>query len=147
MPSDTCLLIIDKNGSFLFIAKRRGLGQGLFNFPGGKLRPGEKPEECAVREALEEVKIKVNEIEKLGEIVFDHGVRETAYVFRSSSFSGVPEETEEAVPFWLPEFPEENVWPDDPVWFTYVLLGRKFKCFFRFSEDWKEYYGGFCKAE
>ena len=147
MPSDTCLAVIEKNRSFLFIAKRRGLGSGLLNFPGGKVEAGENPEECAVRETLEEVKVRVVRAEKLGEIVFDHGKLERAHVFLVEQVDGIPVETEEAVPFWLPYLPELSTWPDDVVWFTYVLLRKKFRCYFKFSEDWREYYGGYCEVE
>lgn len=147
MPSDTCLAVIEKNGSFLLIAKRRGLGRGLLNFPGGKVEENEEPTGCAVRETMEEVKVRIKGLEKLGEIVFDHGELERVHVFLAEQIEGMPEETEEAVPFWLPYLPENNTWPDDVVWFTYVVLRKRFKCFFKFSDDWSEYYGGYCEVE
>ena len=147
MPSDTCLVVIEKNGSFLFIVKRRGLGRGLLNFPGGKVEAREEPEGCAVRETFEEVKVRIKRVEKLGEIIFDHGVQERANVFLAEGIEDIPGETDEAFPFWLPYLPEESTWPDDVVWFTYVVLRKKFKCFFKFSLDWSEYYGGYCEVE
>jgi mutator protein MutT len=51
--------IIEKEGKIL-IARRRGTGMqpGLWEFPGGKVEPGETPEECLQRELLEEFAIR-----------------------------------------------------------------------------------------
>lgn len=35
----------------LLMRKKRGVGAGLYNGPGGKVEPDESPRECAVREA------------------------------------------------------------------------------------------------
>jgi 8-oxo-dGTP diphosphatase len=53
--------LIDKDGRVL-VGKRpaqKNLG-GLWEFPGGKLEPGERPEDALVRELFEELAITVN---------------------------------------------------------------------------------------
>jgi 8-oxo-dGTP diphosphatase len=143
----TCVSIVFKDDSFLLIFKRRGLGRGGYNFPGGKLEQGESPVECARRETLEEVGIELNDAYLLGTVTFVHGVEEKMYVVVSRSFVGIPSESDEAFPFWAKELPQEGTWPDDVVWFDYVKRGQPFECVFRFSEDWSEYYGGYCEAK
>ncbi len=44
------LLFVVRDGQILLIHKKRGLGAGKINGPGGRLDPGETPEICAVRE-------------------------------------------------------------------------------------------------
>lgn len=46
--------IIEKDGKFLIARKRVGALAGMWEFPGGKIEPGESPEECLKREILEE---------------------------------------------------------------------------------------------
>lgn len=48
------LVFVVKEGSILLIRKKRGLGAGKINGPGGRLEAGERPLEGAVREAQEE---------------------------------------------------------------------------------------------
>jgi len=50
--------LIEKNGKFL-IAKRKkgGHSEGRWELPGGKLEPGETPEQCLARELKEEFDI------------------------------------------------------------------------------------------
>ncbi len=54
----------------VFIQKRppEGLMASLWEFPGGKVKGEETPEECLRRELLEELGVKVDILEKLGEI-------------------------------------------------------------------------------
>lgn len=57
MPALTVALALIWKDQRLLISRRRSdqhLG-GLWEFPGGKCEPGESPEHCAEREALEEV--------------------------------------------------------------------------------------------
>ena len=68
-PKPIALAIIARGGKFL-VAKRaddRPLG-GLWEFPGGKIEPGESPEEAAVRECREEMGCEVRAIRRLGSI-------------------------------------------------------------------------------
>ncbi|ADE72561.1 MULTISPECIES: (deoxy)nucleoside triphosphate pyrophosphohydrolase [Priestia] len=59
MKKVTAAIIKDKNR--ILIAKRHSkdpLG-GKWEFPGGKVEPGETPEECLVREIREELRVEV----------------------------------------------------------------------------------------
>jgi len=50
--------IVEDNLSRLLFLKRSadaGLGPGLWGFPAGHIKPGEKPEDCALRELREEI--------------------------------------------------------------------------------------------
>ena len=51
------LLFIVRDGEILLIRKKRGLGAGKINGPGGKIDPGETARQCAVREVEEELLI------------------------------------------------------------------------------------------
>jgi 8-oxo-dGTP diphosphatase len=63
------------NGSKVLIAKRpanKFLG-GYWEFPGGKIEPGETPEACLHRELFEELEIKVHINYFLAEQTYDYG--------------------------------------------------------------------------
>ena len=50
--------LVDRDGRLLVQQRPEGLSMaGLWEFPGGKLEPGETPEECLVRELREELGI------------------------------------------------------------------------------------------
>jgi 8-oxo-dGTP diphosphatase len=62
-------------GDKLFIARRRPGGDlgGKWEFPGGKVRPGESHTDTLKREYLEELSVSVEAGEKIGEARFVHG--------------------------------------------------------------------------
>src|SRR5688572_24291142 len=68
-PIKVALALIWKDGRILISRRRvdQHLG-GLWEFPGGKCEPGETPEECAVREALEEVGVVCSAVSTLAPI-------------------------------------------------------------------------------
>ncbi|NUB89509.1 8-oxo-dGTP diphosphatase [Haloterrigena sp. SYSU A121-1] len=123
----------------LLIEKRRGLGAGWYNGPGGKLEAGETPRECAVRETREEVGLEVDPaaLEKAGELEFvlDGTEHTFCHVYRTRSFAGEPTASEEARPEWIPvgEVPYDRMWDDDYLWLPGVLEGRTVAGEFRFE--------------
>ena len=115
----------------LLMRQKRGVGAGLYNGPGGKVEPGETPRACAVREAREELRVDVHDLEKVGELGFAFGGEPTffCHVFRSAAFTGPAEATPEAEPAWFPveAIPYDEMWEDDRHWFPLLLEGRPFR--------------------
>lgn len=59
--------VIITKGSRLLLLRRQGVhGSGTWSTPGGHLEYGESPEHCAIREANEETKVKVESVEFRG---------------------------------------------------------------------------------
>ncbi|AXR78439.1 8-oxo-dGTP diphosphatase [Natrarchaeobaculum sulfurireducens] len=114
----------------LLIEKRRGLGEGWYNGPGGKLEAEETPRECAIRETREEVGLEVDPaaLEKAAELTFrlDGDVHTVCHVYRADRFEGEPVTTPEARPEWfsVEEIPYDQMWEDDRLWLPGVLSGR-----------------------
>ena len=51
----TVLLFVIIKGQILLMRKKRGLGAGKINGPGGRVERGESPQDCAMRETQEEL--------------------------------------------------------------------------------------------
>lgn len=139
-PDQTATLIfVIKDGQVLLIRKKRGLGAGKINGPGGRIDPGETPAQCAVREAQEELHITPLNISFCGELLFQFadGFKLHGYVFRAPEFEGEPTETDEALPIWTPleKIPYHEMWADDRYWIPYMLDGRRFTGKFLFEGD------------
>lgn len=133
------LCFIRHQGQLLLIHKKRGLGAGKINGPGGRLDPGETPEDCAIREVQEELGVTPTGLRSAGELFFQfadgHSIH--GYVFSASGFTGEPRETAEAIPLWTPEdrIPFERMWADDRLWLPYLLEGIRFTGRFLFAGD------------
>ena len=125
------LLFVIRDGEILLIHKKRGIGAGKINGPGGKIDPGESPAECAVRETQEELHITATDVVEAGRLWFDFldGTRIHCVVFRADDYEGEPTETDEAIPMWYPvdQIPFEKMWPDDELWFPSLLTRRPFE--------------------
>lgn len=122
------LLFVERGDELLLIRKKRGLGAGLVNGPGGKIDPGETPVQAAVREVIEEVAVTPRDPRWVGQLRFQFvdGLRLQVEVFRSSSFTGTPTESPEALPFWCHRdaLPYEEMWADDAIWMPQMLAGH-----------------------
>ncbi|WIV68592.1 8-oxo-dGTP diphosphatase [Natrialbaceae archaeon AArc-T1-2] len=134
---EATLCFVVRDDEVLLIEKRRGLGEGWYNGPGGKLETGETPRECARREVREEVGLEVTELEKAGELTFylDGDAHTHCHVFRTDSFAGEPTPSTEARPEWVPieDVPYEQMWEDDRLWLPGVLDGRTVTGTFHFE--------------
>ena len=133
------LLFVVRDGQVLLIRKKRGLGAGKINGPGGKLDAGETPEECAIRETEEELCVRATGLSEVGRLSFQFvdGMKLFCHVFRADDCAGEPQETDEAIPQWTPveAIPFEEMWADDREWFHLLLAPRKFMGYFDFDGD------------
>jgi 8-oxo-dGTP diphosphatase len=124
------LLFVVRDGRILLIRKKRGLGAGKINGPGGKLDPGEPPLQGAVREVEEELCVTPTGVEQCGELSFQFtdGLSILGHVFVASDCEGRPQETEEAAPLWtsVDAIPYHEMWADDEIWMPWLLEGKKF---------------------
>lgn len=133
------LLFVIHDGQILLIHKKRGLGAGKINGPGGRIEPGESPEQAAIREVEEELCTTPREVSKSGELYFQFldGLSLHVHVFRATGCTEVPQETYEAIPLWvgLDKIPYPEMWQDDPFWMPLMLDGTPFKGYFVFDDD------------
>jgi len=137
----TLMFIIDETKrEVLLIRKKRGLGAGKINGPGGKMDPGETSVQCAVRETQEELGVTALNPVHHGELWFQFvdGLRMHVDVFVSTQHEGEAVETPEAVPLWtsLDALPFHEMWADDIHWLAQTLIERRhFTGRFVFDDD------------
>ena len=133
------LVFVVKDAQMLLIRKKRGLGAGKINAPGGRIEPGESPVDCAIREAREELHITPIAPEYRGENLFQFvdGYSIHVHVFWAGDFEGEPTETDEAIPIWVPvdAIPYEEMWEDDYLWVPLVLDDTRFLGRYLFDDD------------
>lgn len=65
-------VILQKNNKYLLVQEQKPKVYGLWNWPAGRINKGETPEDCARREAKEEVGFTVEILEKLGDWPSDY---------------------------------------------------------------------------
>jgi 8-oxo-dGTP diphosphatase len=138
-------LMDDENQRVLLIHKKRGMGAGKWNGPGGKMAEGESPAEAAIRECSEETGLIPTHLNELGLLEFrfpkdslkgswDNLCR----VFVSRSWSGnLQAETEECHAFWWPlsQMDYSKFWEDDRYWLPDLLKGKKVHRIYHFDRE------------
>ncbi len=139
-PQDTAVLCFVRDGrNILLIRKKRGLGAGKINGPGGKCDPGETPFNAAVRETQEEVGIVPADLVLRGVLrfAFVDGYTLKVYVFVATKYSGELCETAEAIPLWISidDIPFEEMWEDDRYWLPQALAGVRIESEMLFHDD------------
>jgi len=139
-PRDVAtLLFVIRGGEALLMRKKRGLGAGKINAPGGRLEPGETALQAAVREVEEEVCVRPVGARARGELRFQFvdGYGLECHVFSADACEGEPAETDEAAPRWVPldAIPYGEMWADDAVWLPLMLAGVGFSGRFVFDGD------------
>ena len=132
-----CFIVVD--GQVMLIHKKRGLGGGKINGPGGRLEPGETLVEGAIRETIEETGVRPIDPEMAGEISFQFldGYSLHCTIFIAHGYEGTPVETCEALPFWcdVGAVPYDGMWEDDRHWLPLLFARERFAGFFVFDGD------------
>lgn len=133
------LLFVIRQQHILLIHKKRGLGAGKINGPGGRLEANEAPLQGAIREVQEELRVTPTGVRHCGKLAFQFvdGLSILVHVFTAQDCEGKPQETDEATPLWVPlsEIPFDRMWADDRLWFPFMLAGQSFQGRFLFAGD------------
>ncbi len=100
---DVTAAILVENGRVLIARRKPGASRaGMWEFPGGKVRPGETPEACLRREIREELGLDIAVGKFLGESIHayaDQCIRLLAYLARIEA--GAPVLNDHAAVEWV----------------------------------------------
>ena len=141
MSSEQTLCHVVNGNKILLKLATRGISKGRWNAPGGRIEPGETPEQCAIREVFEETGLKVKNLTFHGVMKFyNNGSKEPmiiGYLFSTRDLSGDLKSSDEGEVRWfnLDDLPWAQMWPDDPYWIKHMLSGKKFDFVCHFNED------------
>jgi mutator protein MutT len=139
----TVACLLTQADEILLALKKRGFGQGYWNGSGGKIEPGETPEEAAIRETEEEFCVTPRALEKVANITFnflpteaEESWKQHCTVFLVKEWAGQPQETEEMAPRWFKqnEIPYSEMWEADKIWIPLLLAGKKIQAEITFEE-------------
>lgn len=72
----TCAIIVQHGKILLTLRGKHPHHPYQWEFPGGKLKPGETEQQCIQREIEEEIELQVEVAEKLKPAVFDYGSKQ-----------------------------------------------------------------------
>ncbi len=135
-----CFLTREVNGKTLvcLAEKKRGFREGKINGYGGKLKKGESPQECIIRETKEEAGVLLTSPTSRGKIVFnDPGIAHECHIYIAQKWRGSIKETEEMKPDWYPinKIPFKKMGEADSIWIPPVLKGKKVKAAFYYDQN------------
>jgi 8-oxo-dGTP diphosphatase len=103
MMVEVAAAIIQEGGRYLITQRRRESHlAGLWEFPGGKRKPGESLEECLRREIREELALEIEIGEKVDQVTYTYEDRTiTLHFFRCSIAAGTPTPQEGQTFCWV----------------------------------------------
>ncbi|CAH2106824.1 unnamed protein product [Euphydryas editha] len=134
------LVFLRNETQILLGLKKRGFGLNKWNGFGGKVEHNESIIDAAIRELREECCVDVNksDLKNIGHLEFTfegESILMDVRVFSASVYEGVPTETEEMAPKWFKyeEIPFDDMWPDDRIWFPYLLKNKLFYGIFHYK--------------
>ncbi|MEM7128732.1 MAG: 8-oxo-dGTP diphosphatase [Chloroflexota bacterium] len=106
--TNTTLCYIRSNDQTLMLRRaKRDSMYGKWIVPGGKFEPGETPEECAIRESLEETGLTLNKVDLRGILTFVNDRTSprikttTCFVFECFDFHGALQASDEGELRWV----------------------------------------------
>ncbi len=136
------LCYVQKPGHTLMlhrVKKKNDMHQGKWNGLGGKLEPGESPEECAVREVWEESGLTCRNPRLRGFITFpafDQIDDWYTFLYTLDDFDGELIDSPEGNLAWIENerLLELNLWPGDRLFLPWVFQDRLFSAKFVYDK-------------
>ena len=112
------------------IKKKNDLNEGKYIGVGGKFEDGESPEECLLREVLEETGLTLTSYAYRGIVTFVSDRWETEYMhlFTADGFTGRLSSCDEGVPCWVrkSDFAALPQWEGDKIFLRLLEEGEPF---------------------
>ena len=131
---NTTLCYIQKDDSYLMlhrVKKENDLNQDKWIGVGGKFLPDESPEECLLRETLEETGLTLTSFSLRWIVTFvsERWETEYMYLYTADGFEGTLSDCDEGVLEWVPisRVPELELWEGDRIFLE--LLQKEIPCF------------------
>ncbi|MCH2205575.1 MAG: 8-oxo-dGTP diphosphatase [Lentisphaerales bacterium] len=141
---EATLVYLSQNDNYLMlhrIKKKGDIHKNKWNGLGGKMEPGESPEECAKREVYEESGLTVDSINFCGHLFFPgfdkQGNDWSVFVFSSDDFQGeILKNPPEGELHWIAKnkILELNLWEGDKYFLPLVLSGSTFLGKFKYTD-------------
>ena len=144
MPLATLCYILKDDKTLLINFTKPGMSYGKWNGVGGKIDPGETPEEAVVREVKEETGLTIKNPKMRGLLTFPEFFGQDAegdwrvFVFTTTEFEGeLITESREGKFEWIDmdKVLDLNVWADDHLWFPLLKQDRFFTGKFVFDKE------------
>jgi len=137
------LVYVRQNGATLMlhrIRKANDMHAGKWNGLGGKLEAGESPEECAIRETLEESGLTIHAPRLCGVLTFPGFANDEdwyAFVFVAINFSGELVDSREGVLEWIPDdrLLELPLWSGDRIFIPWLKQPGFFSASFTYRDS------------
>ena len=144
IDSTICIAIRENPDTEILLGfKKIGFGAGKYTGIGGRIEPGETPIAAVIRELREEtgVTVKEEDLQPVANLTFLFPARPSwdmkSYVFLTSTWDGIPIESNEISPVWFPvnQIPFEKMWQDAAYWLPRILAGESLQARFTFKGD------------
>ena len=121
------------------IKKANDIHEGKWNGLGGKLEPGESPEECVIREVREESGLEISTPKYCGLLIFTDFKDEDWYVwvYTAENISGNLIESSEGHLQWIEndKLTSLPLWESDHIFLPWISQNRLFSAKFRYAGD------------
>ena len=136
------LCYVKRHGCTLMVHRNRkpnDIHEGKWNGLGGKFEAGETPEECVIREILEESGLSIQDPKLCGLLMFPKfkGNDWYVFVFTATEFSGELIDSPEGTLAWIKdeELTGLKLWESDHIFLPWIQNGEFFSAKFEYEGD------------
>ena len=141
------LCYLKRNGRTLMVHRNKkpnDIHEGKWNGLGGKFEAGETPEQCVLREILEESGLTLQNPKLCGLIMFPkfRGNDWYVFVFTAKDFTGELIDSPEGRLEWIldEKILELNLWESDHIFMPWIQAGKFFSAKFEYDGDMLQAY-------